>query len=162
MRSRNFLVVVALALALAPGCRKKFTTPSQSSPELIALLGAENVNASGDTVAYDLDVPYPAREEIGIIADHLRHRGFHPLQQSDYVRGWSDFTNQGQHIYQWMGAWRNKGGDLVNYTLQYRYPATEPPSLSHLFVIASRKPGAAKGLQGSEVATSAPPNVNHR
>ena len=161
--SRNFVVVVALALALAPGCKKNFTTPSKSSPELIVLLGASNGNLAGDTLTYDLDAPYPARDEIGFIADHLRRRGYRPLRQSDYVRGWSDFTDQArQHIYQWMGEWRNKDGDLVTYTLQYRYPAAESPSLTHLFVTASKKPGAAKGLQGGEVDPKTPPNVNHR
>lgn len=157
---RKLIIAIVLGLALLAGCQKKYTTPVKSSPELIAPLGASNISAAGDSLTYELDAPYPARDPVGVIADALRDRGYRPLQRSDYVRGWGELTDQTQHIYQWMGEWRNGGGDLVIYTLQYRYPATESPSLDHLFVSASKKPGAAK--QEAEAAAGAPPNTNHR
>src|SRR5215212_413520 len=151
MSMRRLVVVAALALALAPACQRKFTTPVKSSPELIVFPGAANVSAAGDSLSYDLDVPYPAREQIDLIADHLQDGAWRPLQRSDYARGWSDFVDQSQHIYQWMAEWRNSQGDLVTYTLQYRYPASESPELTHLYVTAKRQPGGAKGLQAADL-----------
>lgn len=164
MSMRKLVVIVALALVLAPACRKekKFTTLPNTAPELIVLSGAANVNGSGDSLSYDVDAPYPAEEQIGLIAGHLQDGAYRALQRSDYARGWGDFVERAQHIYQWVGEWRNGNGDLVTYTLRYRYPAAEGPELSHLYVTAKRQPGGGKGLQTPELDLNAKPNVNHR
>ncbi len=121
---------------------------------------AKDVGA--DKVSYKVQTDYPADDVISFISKELKGKGWEPLREdylnpgvpSSHVRGWTEFsdstTHPETHVHQWLAQWENDAGDIVWYTLQYRYPKGRAPSLDVLDVIAAYIPAkVAKPLKRS-------------
>jgi len=137
------------------------TEPDQAtSGALIVLNGATQVRRdpgaySSYHIAYALNEKHPAPNAIQQISSRLKALGWTPLQgdwlnpglPSSHVRGWTDFidgtTTPMNHVHQWGAQWKDKNGNIVDYTLRYSYPESGTPNLQALWVNGSWYPAAS-------------------
>jgi hypothetical protein len=65
--------------------------------------------------------PYPATHALDVISTTLPTFGWKPMKedllnpdiQSSHVRGWADYLDGDDHVFQWTAAWTNTNGDAV-------------------------------------------------
>ena len=115
----------------------------QKAPEgvLIKLPGAKEAKTyrlrGMDILEYQLNVRYPAREQIADVNGRLQKLGYQPVpyiylfpkNQSSHVVGWTFFNDPPRNpvwvIYEWTGDWQDSKGNLLTYTFRYRDPASK-------------------------------------
>ena len=82
-------------------------------------------------------------------------------------RGWTTSQERDhKEVRQWLGDWKDAGGNVVRYVLSYKYPAKEPdlykvppkkaPSLGALHVAAIYTPAAVYQKQLEEISKQKP------
>lgn len=119
---------------------------------LVVLPGAFDVQYATfegrQQVIYRVYLDYPAESALKTISDDLRAAKWKPLKAdfwnpsipSSHVRGWQQFddatSKPATTVNQWMAQWENPQHDIVDYRLEYRYPADAKPDLKTLQVIA--------------------------
>ena len=109
------------------------------------------VKRGGNEIMYRLDVKFPASGVIAWVSEKLHGAGWKPLTEdflnpgipTSQAQGWQHFaggTNDTEAcVALWLGDWKDSSGNIVRYSLQYRY-TMEPCIGSHpanLEVIAS-------------------------
>lgn len=127
--------LLLLFVVLFSGCK--------NAPEgvLITLPGAKDVETHRirgmDILQYQLNVRYPAREQIAHVANQLKELGWKPVpyiylfpkNQSSHVLGWTFFNDPPRQpervIYEWTGDWQDAKGNLLTYTFRYQDPASK-------------------------------------
>jgi hypothetical protein len=104
-------------------------------------------------ISYLVSASYPAAEVICQITQHLASNGWQPLQRtqddsatpSSYVQGWRVLISRRgspdeHHVDLWDAEWVNDQGDLLSYSLAYRYPSGGPINRTRLRVGGIRQP----------------------
>ena len=112
------------SITVKPGA-PPFVLPSRAA-------NARIVQQGEGAVEYDLKDMYPAGGALANIQHTLSAVGWTPLDQdlwnpglpSSNKVGWRDFvdgtTTPRLRVYQWLGYWRNKAGDVVIYGIRYK------------------------------------------
>jgi hypothetical protein len=173
--SRSFwmLLFCVLSVCACTDQRKSSAeTPKGFAPSLIVLPGANEVkfekSNGADQVSYKLQVDYPAESVLEVIRSRLAKQGWKTLQEdflnpglpSSHVRGWTDLEDWSKepktHVHQWLAQWQNNSGDIVLYTLQYRYPKDKPPDMRNLQIHAAYIPARIADQMKSEVLRGLP------
>jgi hypothetical protein len=142
---RYLITAVALS-ALSSSAQQQ-----QCPDALVTIPGAKNVECSPyhgtHQISYDVDAHYPAEHLISHLKEELRTRGWLPLAEdflnpglpTSHVDGWSCFSDATvvptQEVKQWMSDWVNLDGDVLHFTLRYRYPEGGPKELDRLQVV---------------------------
>jgi hypothetical protein len=166
------LTLSALAsgfLAVSVGCRERDSRDvSRRTPAMVLVEPAEelqyfdNYDPSGqpelEMIRYRVTAAYPAREVICRVTRDLATSGWRPLKRvmddngtpSSFMNGWRVINSRKgrpdeHHVDLWDAAWTNDLGDLLSYSLTYRYPAAGPVDRSRLGVGAIRTPAATIG-----------------
>jgi hypothetical protein len=106
-----------------------------------------------ELISYMIDEPFPAASAICRITQDLKDAGWRPLSRTDddsstpssYVEGWRVImsrrgTADEHHVDLWDAAWVNAGGDLLSYSLTYRYRSSGPVNTTRLRVSGIRQP----------------------
>ncbi len=96
-------------------------------------------------VSYVVDAEYPAESVICRVTEHLASTGWRPLSRShddagtasSYLKGWRVIINRRDrpdeaHVDLWDAEWVNGDGDLLSYSLTYRYPTRGPRNSSQM------------------------------
>jgi hypothetical protein len=132
-----------------------------------------------EQISYRLDVPFPAADVVCRVSQHLARDGWRPLQRthddaatpSSYTQGWRVLINRRgsadeHHVDLWDAEWVNADGDLLSYSLTYRYASAGPANRTRLRVGGMRQPAhtvspadRAKSAGGGEVAAGEPPRL---
>jgi len=113
---------------------------------LIVCPGAKQANwlkfEGSDQLSYQIEVEYPASSIVSCISTQLREKGWRPLQEdfwnpglpSSHVRGWTQSVDATVHpeatVDAWVAQWENEAGDIVWYSLTYKYPPGDRYSLT--------------------------------
>jgi hypothetical protein len=164
---RNFPLLLAAFVAWGQGgCGHG--NRSVEEPRLNALVVCPNAtevfwkkSETTDQVSYRVLVAYPADSVLSCISKELSQKGWQALKEdfwnpgipSSHVRGWTQFADTSvqpqANVDQWLGQWKNQTGDVLWYSLQYRYP---PGDRNHLTVAAGFIPAgtANKIANGSK------------
>jgi hypothetical protein len=135
------LVILLMALAACGGDRSQ-AQRTDSTPERDGLVvvgggtGVQRVDEYDGVVRYTVREPYPATHTLDAISTVLKNSGWQPVQEdllnpgvrSSHERGWTDYEQDDRHVFQWLAAWRNNGGDVVQYTLRYRVKGNTAPT----------------------------------
>jgi hypothetical protein len=132
---RRFFLVLLMSLSLFSACNHAPTGV------LIALPGAKNMQTHTvrgmNVLEYELDVKYPARDQIHKVSEDLKKLGWKPLSYiylfpknaSSQVLGWTFFNDPPRQpewvIYEWTSDWQDAKGNLVTYTFRYKDPASK-------------------------------------
>jgi hypothetical protein len=177
--------VIALAVA-SWGCGPRNSTDvTKRSPAMVLIEPADeihyydNYDERGrpelEGISYLVTATYPAGGVICEITQHLAKHGWRPLQRlhndvatpSSYVDGWhvrSSGTGGSEHIDGWDAEWVNDQGDLLGYTLGYRYPVGSVDR-TRMRISGIRTPAAyvtsrdlAATAKGGEVPAGEPPH----
>ncbi len=137
------------------------TEPDEAtSAALIVLDGATQVRRDPGAywsyhVAYAINEKYPAPNAVQQLSSRLKTLGWTPLRDdwlnpglpSSHVNGWTDFidgtTTPMNHVHQWGAQWKDKNGNIIDYTLRYSYPESGTPNLQSLWVNGSWYPAAS-------------------
>lgn len=167
IKATTALLLVGPLLLLACGSRPGSSRMTPLNEALVVLEGAANlqVRDEGAQVQYEVRSPYPAQDALAAIRGKLDSAGWIPLPHdvfnpgivSSHSRGWTRFvdgtSNPEVAVYQWSAGWKNKGGDVVNYTLQYRSEDrnAHEPSTDLLMLTAHIVPAAALKVSGLTV-----------
>jgi hypothetical protein len=113
-----------------------------------------------DQLVYRIEDKYPARDAIQAISDHLKRKGWEPIQQqflypnlpSSHVVGWVFYEDKRvgytSFVFEWSGDWKDKDNNIVTYSFRYRDPAKKyaqktyilKPQNSDLYIAASYMP----------------------
>lgn len=106
-----------------------------------------------ELISYIIDEPFPATSAICRVTQQLKDAGWRPLSRTDddtstpssYVHGWRVIisrsgTPEEHHVDLWDAAWANAEGDLLSYSLTYRYPSSGPENTTRLRVSGIRQP----------------------
>jgi hypothetical protein len=150
-------LILSLALEIVGWCQIR--VDAENPPKCLVLLpSAFEVKYTPfegtSQLVYRAYVDYPAEPAIKTISKTLRKEGWTPLDSdywnptipSSHRRGWQQFQDSTASptttVNQWMAQWQNPKGDLVSYTLEYRYPADGKLELNNLRVIAIFIPAA--------------------
>jgi hypothetical protein len=152
-------------LAVLVGCRGQSSREkAYYSDSLVVCPSAKEINYAKylgtDQVSYKIQTDYPADDVLSLISKELKSKGWRPLEEdylnlglpSSHVRGWTEFgdatTHPETYVHQWLAQWENNAGDIVWYTLQYRYPKGRTPNLDALDVIVAYIPAkVAKAMK---------------
>ena len=135
---------------------KPAAAPAPESADLLVLPGATDVqrrNQSGTTgVAYSVQAPFPAAEQIEQVLKSMTERGWvaqeedllNPGIPTSTVRGWMTYVDAThtprRRRYVWSTEWRNARGDLASYAFSYVMPETGTEALRQLSVSAGVLP----------------------
>lgn len=128
---------------LTIGCGKRSSQdPAHYSKSLIVLTGATDIRyaklSGTDQVSYNLGETFPAKQTLAQISSRLNADGWIPLKEDVFnpgmptslVRGWSTVSDKtpNQEIRHWLAYWKNAGGDILLYALQYSCPVPKDPN----------------------------------
>lgn len=146
------LLILALVGLWCDGCNQ----PPLHHPSLIVVSGAERVvysrYISEIIMNYQVNEIYPARGALGEISSKLAKQGWKPMKEdflnlgtpSSHVRGWTEFADATrtpvEKVRSWGAEWTNAHGDIVSYTLQYRWADAEIRNRDRLLVFAAYTP----------------------
>lgn len=131
-----FALTMGAAITLLMPVYAKVTA-SDPPPSLLVYQKSEDVRFSQDgkvwQVNYVARVDYPADDILRFIRNALEHQGWQPLKEnilnpgllSSHETGWVEYldrrTSPETKVRQWLAQWKNPQGNVVWYTLQYRY-----------------------------------------
>ena len=139
MRS-HILVMTLLCTSIACDKSVAFQRPVSIQPgtsPFVLPSGAENarvIQQGEGGVQYDLREKYSADGALADIQKGLLASGWTPLAQdlwnpgspSSNSVGWRNYVDGTRtpkvRVYQWLGYWRNKGGDVVMHGISYTTP----------------------------------------
>jgi len=120
--------------------------PSRRSSGMVLFDGAQDVkyyrnhDRSGreelEGISYLVDAQFPAERMICQVTSELTRAGWRPLRRthddgatpSSFLQGWRVIINRRgfpdeHHVDLWDAEWVNGDGDLLSYSLTYRYPS---------------------------------------
>jgi hypothetical protein len=129
---RKLWCAVALMTLLA-SCARQSSDPQSLPDSLIVLPGASKIRITdrNSAVSYELQVTYPAQEVIDSLARQLTEKGWKALETAlsnpsaspSASAGWGSYIDGTQrpetNVYQWIGQWQDRGGNVAWYTLRY-------------------------------------------
>lgn len=113
-----------------------------------------------DQIVYRVEEKFPAKDAIHTIFQHLKKKGWQPLQQqylypdlpSSHVLGWTFYEDKRvgytSFVFEWSADWKDKNNNIVTYSFRYRDPAKKyahktyilKPTNSDLYIAASYMP----------------------
>jgi len=150
MRILSSLIIFLIVTIYVVGCENNQELRSyKHSDALIELENADNIfydprDDGSIQLSYQIKENYPAKQAIKIISTKLASGGWVPLKEdflnpgliSSHVGGWTKFEDSSDKptriIHQWMGDWKNQGGNIVRYAFIYEDPEMERENLSLL------------------------------
>jgi hypothetical protein len=162
--SRGSKLVIPCLLAAA-GCGRLLDTrnPSRRSDAMVLLDGAREVTyyrnheANGreelEGISYLVDAEFPAERVICQVTAALARSGWRPLRRirddratpSSFLQGWDVIisrrgSSDEHHIDSWTAEWMNSDGDVLSYSLAYRYPSRGAPNRTRMRIGGLREP----------------------
>lgn len=149
-RKAAFVRLTCLALLscqlVCPGCGRGYRNSLAHPEALVVCPDATRIaytRSKGiDQLSYQVAIEYPADAVLSSISEQLKDKEFRALAedywnpglQSSQVRGWTQFidatVSPEARVDQWLGEWQNRVGDVVWYSLQYRYPPGDRHTLT--------------------------------
>ena len=159
----NSLIAYLVVLSLLAGCEDNRPRIENHLKAFIMFKNAEGTfydlrDEGAIQFSYRLKEGYPATSVLTQISTQLEGAGWQPLKEdflnpglpSSHVKGWSYFEDASSPptkvVYQWMGGWEDKHGNIVTYILRYEYPKNEKKDLSHLQIYEIYKPASLVDL----------------
>ncbi len=167
--TRNSLIACFVLLFLVVGCKDTRPKIYNHSNAFIILKNAEGTfydlrDEGSIQLSYELKEDYPASSVLKQISTQLEGAGWQPLKEdylnpglpSSHVKGWSDFEDATRppttiKVYQWMGAWEDKYGNIVTYIFRYEYPKNKKKKLSNLQIHEIYEPASLVTLIKQEL-----------
>jgi hypothetical protein len=132
MQKLGRLIVVTAILISGVDCRSLAPKGAAYARQFVIVPGATDITFTNDNdggVWYWVADSYPGIRTLDTISDDLRSRGWTPVREdplnpgqiSSHERGWARFSLEtGQVVHQWLGGWRDPGGNIMVYSLEYR------------------------------------------
>jgi hypothetical protein len=158
-------VALVLTMVASAGCHLLLDSRDVGgrSEAMVLLDGAREVQyyrnhdlrgrQESEGISYVVDAEYPAGDVICRVATQLATNGWRPLSrthedlgtESSYLKGWRVIINRRNrsdeaHVDLWDAEWVNDDGDLLSYSLTYRYPTRGARNSSQMRVGAIRTP----------------------
>ena len=183
------LLVVASVGASGCGRLRDTRDVNKRSSAMVLIDGAQeivyydNYGPTGrpelEQISYVLAASFPAVGVICSISRQLAKEGWRPLQRthddtgtpSSYMQGWRVIISrrgsaEEHHVDLWDAEWVNAEGELLSYSLTYRYPSRGPANRTRLRVGGIRQPAAvvsaadrARSVRGGEVPAGELPRI---
>ena len=139
-------LVACIVLAAGCGRLRDSTDVSSRSDAMVLLDGAQELQyfknhdsvgrTDSEQISYIITAEYPAEDVVCKVTEHLAKHGWRALRRthddsrtpSSFVQGWRQTVNRRgrpdeYHVDLWDAEWVNADGDLLSYSLTYRYPA---------------------------------------
>lgn len=132
MNRRQSLALALCIVVFGAGCRMADPLAAPRTERFVVLADAQNVRFTRENdggVMYRLADPYPAERTIQRIGAELEARGWKPMDDdplnpgrpSCRVAGWGSYQEpDGTAIHQWIASWRDRQGNTITYSFQYR------------------------------------------
>jgi hypothetical protein len=182
------LVVFGIC-AVACGRLRDSRDISKRSSAMVLLDGArevqyfDNYDVTGrpeqELISYVVDEAFPATSAICHLTRQLKEAGWRATSRTDddsgtpssYLEGWRVIMSRRgspdeHHVDLWDAGWVNTDGDVLSYSLTYRYPSAGPANRTRLRVSGIRQPAhsvvltsRAASLRGALVAADVPPRI---
>jgi len=156
---------------------------------MVLLDGAQEVKyyrnhgASGreelEGISYLVAAEYPAESVVCRVTTELARAGWQPLRRthddsgttSSFLQGWRVLisrrgSSDEHHVDLWDAEWVNADGDLLSYSLTYRYPSRGAPNRTRMRVGGIRQPARMVSpsdreaiREGGEIPAGHPPHL---